>query len=367
MPRPSVILIVFLVCFRFVTPSSTDDTLEALPTTAETVKRKYNNYKKPESKPKPSWSHKDPDAWPVKYPTCGGKQQSPINIHPNSTVRTTYPNFKFHNYGDIDRMALINNGHSAAYNLPAYYPKKKTPHITGGGMDGIYQFAQIHLHWGSDSTKGSEHLVNSKSYPVELHLVHWNVKYGSFAEASKYSYDGLAVLTVFAKVVPEDNKYFHPLVEQLGEIINNGDETIVKKPISLYELLPRRISSFYRYFGSVTTPACQELVIWTIFDNPIEISEKQLNKFRSLKDEVGDRMVNNFRPPQPVNDRTVFYRSFSVPDIPLSHPPSVNSYSPFSEAYKWSKATFKNYATRFLGIFDHPYPHRYNSCRSRPC
>lgn len=57
-------------------------------------------------------SRQDPDAWPVKYPTCGGKQQSPINIHPNSTVRTTYPNFKFHNYGDIDRMALINNGHS---------------------------------------------------------------------------------------------------------------------------------------------------------------------------------------------------------------------------------------------------------------
>jgi hypothetical protein len=53
---------------------------------------------------------------------------------------------------------------TAAYNLPAYYPKKKTPHITGGGMDGIYQFAQIHLHWGSDSTKGSEHLVNSKRY-----------------------------------------------------------------------------------------------------------------------------------------------------------------------------------------------------------
>ena len=97
----------------------------------------------------------------------------------------------------------------------------------------------------------------------------------------------------------------------------------------------------------------------------------KLNKFSSLKDEIGDRMVDNFRPTQPVNDRTVFYRSFSVPDIPLSLPHSsasaVNSYSPFSEAYKWSKATFKNYATRFLGIFDHPYPHRYNFCRSRPC
>ena len=111
-------------------------------------------------------------------------------------------------------------------------------------------------------------------------------------------------------------------------------------------------------------------VFW-FFNLLFYLAHIKLNKFRSLKDEIGDRMVDNFRPTQPVNDRTVFYRSFSVPDIPLSLPHSstsaVNSYSPFSEAYKWSKAAFKSYATRFLGIFDHPYPHRYNFCRSRPC
>lgn len=37
------------------------------------------------------------------------------------------------------------------------------------------------------------------SYPAELHMVHYNVKYGSFAEASKYS-DGVAVLGIFLKV-----------------------------------------------------------------------------------------------------------------------------------------------------------------------
>lgn len=79
--------------------------------------------------------------------------------------------------------------------------------------------------------------------------------------------------------MPEDNKSYQPLVDQLGEIIKNGDETILRKSVSLFDLLPKRTTTFYRYFGSVTTPACQEIVIWTIFDKAIEISERQVKAF----------------------------------------------------------------------------------------
>lgn len=68
------------------------------------------------------------------------------------------------------------------------------------------------------------------------------------------------------------------MVDQLGEIVHNGDETILRSPLSLNRLLPRRTSSFYRYFGSLTTPDCQEIVTWTIFDNTIEISERQVSR-----------------------------------------------------------------------------------------
>jgi hypothetical protein len=37
----------------------------------------------------------------------------------------------------------------------------------------------------------------------------------------------------------------------------------------------------------------------------------QLKKFRSLKNDVEEPLVNNFRPVQPLNDRTVLYRSFT--------------------------------------------------------
>lgn len=33
-----------------------------------------------------------------------------------------------------------------------------------------------------------------------MHMVHFNTKYGSFAEASKYE-DGVAVLAIFLKVI----------------------------------------------------------------------------------------------------------------------------------------------------------------------
>ena len=46
-------------------------------------------------------------------------------------------------------------------------------------MPGRYQFAGLHFHWGSESNEGSEHTVEGKAYPLELHLVHFNSEYGS--------------------------------------------------------------------------------------------------------------------------------------------------------------------------------------------
>jgi len=36
-------------------------------------------------------------------------------------------------------------------------------------------------------------------------------------------------------------------------------------------------SSYYRYFGGLTTPGCQEIVVWTVFTKPIGISADQVN------------------------------------------------------------------------------------------
>ncbi len=83
-------------------------------------------------------------------------------------------------------------------------PIDKLPSIRGGGLPGdddpSYVFAQIHFHWGNETMgHGSEHVIGSNRFPAEMHLVHFNKKYGSVSEAVKHD-DGLAVLGVLLKV-----------------------------------------------------------------------------------------------------------------------------------------------------------------------
>lgn len=46
----------------------------------------------------------------------------------------------------------------------------------------------------------------------------------------------------------------------------------------MQDLLPpsEKLDSYYRYQGSLTTPTCDETVIWTVFKEPIKIHKDQV-------------------------------------------------------------------------------------------
>uniref|UniRef100_UPI00157B78B6 carbonic anhydrase family protein n=1 Tax=Aquimarina megaterium TaxID=1443666 RepID=UPI00157B78B6 len=63
------------------------------------------------------------------------------------------------------------------------------------------------------------------------------------------------------------------------------------------DMLPGTMD-FYTYSGSLTTPACSEIVTWYVVKQPIQASHAQLAQFKQI-------MHENFRPVQALNGRVV--------------------------------------------------------------
>jgi len=246
--------------------------------------------------------HSGPDSWATSFQACGGSRQSPINIETGSVKLEYYQPFMFKHYdASANKMRIANNGHTAKVEFDA----KTAPRVSQGGLKGEYIFAQLHFHWGGDSSQGSEHTINGVRYPLEMHIVNYKASYGDLGTAVTKP-DGLAVLGVMFEVSQTDNAAFTPLVNALANITDAGMFAEAAAPYPLRAFLPDDTSKFYRYEGSLTTPTCNEAVIWTVFDTPHAISENQLNALRAIKTEDGAKLVNNYRPPQPLNSRKVY-------------------------------------------------------------
>jgi carbonic anhydrase len=71
---------------------------------------------------------------------------------------------------------------------------------------------------------------------------------------------------------------------------------------------------YYRYDGSLTTPPCYESVIWSVLQEPLHISLKQLHAFQVLHEGKSKIMKNTYRPIQSIGTRILF-RSFHPNNI----------------------------------------------------
>merc|ERR1740124_978334 len=108
-----------------------------------------------------------------------------------------------------------------------------------------------------------------------------------------------------------ENPVFDYILDALHHIENPDDETHFS-PISLMSLFPNDVNEFWRYQGSLTTPTCDEIVIWTVFKNKVTLSKRQIEKFFDLKTKSGGDLEENFRPPQALNGRDVWFANLEL-------------------------------------------------------
>ncbi|GAU88508.1 hypothetical protein RvY_01195 [Ramazzottius varieornatus] len=256
--------------------------------------------------------------WASKYPKCDGRRQSPIMFDMKYAFKDTdLRRLTLVDYDDApvkDQWSVTNNGHVVQFS--GYF--RTPPQLQGGNLPGKYIFEQMHFHWGSNATLGSEHLVDQKSFPLEVHLVHRR-KNETMEEAVENAV-GLAVIGVMfevAKTREAPSRHMEDIVNAVRKVTQPGTTLNVTLPyFSLNELVPNANQSYFRYLGSLTTPPCHEAVLWTVMMEPLKVTESQMNVFRSVlrtsTGESGSRatarfLTDNFRPVQPLYDRNITY------------------------------------------------------------
>ena len=152
--------------------------------------------------------------------------------------------------------------------------------------------AAIHLDRQGFELKGfhfhtpSEHVVEGKRYPLELHLVHQNRENGK-----------VAVLGVLVDTDSDPNQHHEPLhkfLREVKEALPNEGPVHVDPAI----LLPKFPSHYYRYEGSLTTPGYDSNVSWVVFKEPLRVCPDELA-------ELSDVFEKEARDIQPLHRRFV--------------------------------------------------------------
>ena len=205
-----------------------------------------------------------------------GKQQSPIDITKSAAKASDQPPLAA-DYQDA-ALDVQNNGHT----IEDDYHDGGT--LTVGGK--AYKLAQFHFH------SPSEHTIDGKHAPMELHLVHKDAE-GKLAVVGVLIQEGAAN--------PELDVLWKHMPRTVGRA--GGASGVM---VNAKKLLPPSLAS-YRYIGSLTTPPCSEPVQWFVLQQPITASAEQIATFQKV-------IHANNRPVQPLNGRSVVTDALSGTD-----------------------------------------------------
>lgn len=144
-------------------------------------------------------------------------------------------------------------------------------------------------------------------YALELHIVSHEQRFATFADAVKVK-NGVAVLGVLFYVTDQHNAVVKNILDSFVPVHDSpGRSHPVKEPLEPLTLLPKRRQRYFRYEGSLTTPSCDEAVIWTVLKDPVPLELSQIVRFKDTKDERGEPLTHNYRLVQRLNSRPLIY------------------------------------------------------------
>ncbi|XP_032875667.1 carbonic anhydrase-related protein [Amblyraja radiata] len=257
------------------------------------------------------WGYEQGVEWGLLFPAANGEYQSPINLNsreakydPSLLEARLSPNYVVCRDSEV-----INDGHTVKILL------KSKSVLTGGPLLENYEYElhEVRFHWGKENQRGSEHTVNFKAFPMELHLIHWNSTLFNNIEEALGKKNGIAIIALFVQIGKE-----HFGLKAVTEILQEIQYKGKLKTMPCFNpntLLPDPLlRDYWVYEGSLTIPPCSENVAWILFRYPLTISQLQIEEFRRVRSHIKGAELpegcdgilgDNFRPTQPLSDRII--------------------------------------------------------------
>jgi carbonic anhydrase len=183
-------------------------------------------------------------------------------------------------------LKIENTGH---YVEVPYESTKESTLSVGSQPTDVYKLVQFHFH------APSEHTINGVHYDAELHLVHTN-------DIGETAVIGV-LLSSSAKGLP----IFDTIMANAALTSTEENEIdLSPEEVNVFDLLPFS-KGFYRYAGSLTTPACSESVQWFLMKDPVLITPGALVNLHTVisKFPYYGGYANNNRPIANQNGRSV--------------------------------------------------------------
>ena len=148
--------------------------------------------------------------------------------------------------------------------------------FSNSSNDYVFKSAQFHLH------QPSEHTINGKSYPLELHIVH------------VLDHPSITEYLVIGLLFEVDSTLTYDFLDYVKIHGTTAETHLFPFPVTN--------KAAYHYLGSLTTPPCTEAVNWFLQAEPIKITQAHMDE---LTARVGNGKINN-RQVQALKSRPVY-------------------------------------------------------------
>lgn len=202
--------------------------------------------------------------WSTAFPTCGGQNQSPVDIVTNNVAAGALTGtdlemrLRTNIAYVIDQFTAHNVNTAGQFSILTLLDTVKGK--------GVFNSSGFHVH------APSEHTINGVRGDAEVHIVHKL----SPDQVGVYPFSVAVFGIIFKKTAGNPSTFF----TNWG--INSKQNTVQFNMTAAFQKEILSVGNFYRYTGSFTTPPCTEGVEFFLLDTMLDISDSQLKIIQDL-------------------------------------------------------------------------------------